>query len=313
MKMYHAHHPRLDFQHLKASVSIPTLLDRLGLLSSFSRHGRRLVGPCPLHHGSGNASFVINLDQNLWYCFSDCKTGGDIVSLAQKLLNLGFLDTARYLASLIQAQPSSIAPLPPPPPPRSFVPFTRTMPLDPCHPFLSNKGISPDSARLFETGAFLGNGFLANSIAVRLHDLAGSPLGYAGRSLEPTATHKWKFPPRLPKSSIFYNHHRICNPLPAALVVVECPWAVMRLAQLNIPALALLGTSLSSLQKGVLASIPRVILLLDGDSPGRLASASIVDSLNRHSAVHSVFLPDGLDPDDLNDAHLAAILNHLLS
>jgi DNA primase len=308
-----AYHPQLDFQRLKPLVPITALLDDLGLLSSFVQKGARLIGPCPLHHGSGRASFVVHLDRNLWYCFSDCKTGGDIVSLAQKLLNLGFLDTARYLAALIQAHPSSIAPLPPPPPPRPFVPFTRTIPLVHRHPFLSNKGISPDTARLAETGAFLGNGFLANSIAVRLHDLDGSPLGYAGRSLEPNAAPKWKFPPRFPKSSIFYNHHRICNPLPPAVVVVECPWGVMRLTQLGIPALALLGTSLSSLQKDILASIPRVVLLLDGDSPGRLAARTIIDSLAPSTHVRSVSLPDGLDPDNLKDVHLAAILNFILS
>lgn len=87
----------------------------------------------------------------------------------------------------------------------------------------------------------------------------------------------------------------------------------MRLAQLGIPALALLGTSLSPQQKDILASIPRIILLLDGDSPGRLATSTITTALTPLTDVRSVFLPDGLDPDDLDDQSLLSLLGTLLS
>ncbi len=84
----------------------------------------------------------------------------------------------------------------------------------------------------------------------------------------------------------------------------------MRLDQLNIPALALLGIHLSCLQFDILKKLPRVVLMLDGDDAGRSTTVRVRKALEPHTTVHCVSMPSGLDPDDLNDQALLSITNH---
>mgnify|MGYP000031209067 FL=1 len=148
---------------------------------------------------------------------------------------------------------------------------------------------------------------------MRLHDLRGHPIGYAARQLNPHLAKqygKWKFPPRLPKNEIFYNFHRIRSANPKTVVVVECPWAVMRLDQLNIPAVALLGIHLSSLQLDILKKISRVVLILDGDYADRSDTILIRKTLEPYTKVQCITLPPDFDPDDLTDNALLSATNH---
>ena len=73
----------------------------------------------------------------------------------------------------------------------------------------------------------------------------------------------------LPKRELLYGFHRLPSPRPQGLAVVECPWSVMRLAQLGIPAVALLGIHLSATQLELLRRTSALALMLDGDQAGR--------------------------------------------
>jgi hypothetical protein len=228
-----------------------------------------------------------------------------------------YRQVARYLAALAQRSPT-------PPraearaPHRAYQPYTRTLRLDPHAPLLAQKGIGAQTARHFEAGGYPGPGFLQGCVAIRLHDPDGRPLGYAGRRLDPAQTRhagKWKFPPGLPKRKLLYGFHRLPSPWPQGLAVVECPWGVMRLAQIGIPAVALLGIHLSRTQLQLLRRTPRIVLMLDGDQAGRSAGHQIADTLNTHirAQVHRIDLPQGLDPDDLDDLELSRQLSPLLA
>ena len=303
-----AHPQQLDFRRLR-HVPIEQVLASRGLLAALRCRGKRLVGPCPVHGGDNPTAFVVNRHDNTWYCFTGCSSGGDVVELVRRLEG-GYRQAAVYLSSL--AGTTSSAPLPPPPKtagPRDFVPFTRRLHLDPYADLLTRKGIRPDTARRFEVGGYHGRGFLAECLGVRLHEHRGRPLGYLARRLDPEQAKrygKYKLPPALPKSRLLYNLHRTARVRRHGLVLVECPWAVMRLAQLRIPAVALLGTHLSDHQLRLLADVPRLLLMLDGDPPGRTAATRIRRQLAPHAAVGVAHLPDGLDPDDLPDRILAA-------
>jgi len=303
--------PHLDFRLLKRLVSIEQVLADQGLLAGLRCVGASLVGTCPLHGGDNPSAFVVHRARNLWRCFTVCRTGGDVVDLVLRLHDGGYHHAALYLARLAGSRassPSAIAPLVATPPVRPFRPFTRSLPLDPNVSFLADKGILPQTALRFEVGAFYGRGMLADCVAVRLHDPEGQPMGYAGRRLDGADRQrgKWVFPPALPRSRLLYGYHRIYTDQRRwGLVVVECPWGVLRLAQLAIPAVALLGTQLSEPQRALLLTLPRVILLLDGDQAGSKAALEIRERLPR---VDIVELPDGSDPDDLSDRDLAQSL-----
>lgn len=305
--------PQLDFNLLKQRVTIEQVLAVEGVLATLKRKGSRLVGPCPLHGGDNPRAFVVNLDTNTWYCFTRCGGGGDIVELVRRLGHPGYREAAIYLASLAGASPVGG-------PHRSrnvpsgssdFRPFTRRLSLDPHAPILTGKGITPATVSRFESGTYHGRGFLEGCVGVRLHDPEGHPLGYAGRRLDARQASdlgKWKMPPRLPKSRLLYNVHRVGRALPEMLVVVEGPWSVMRLFQLGIPSVALLGLHLSEFQVRLLSEVPKVILMLDGDDAGRSATGHLADVLRPHARVKEVVLPAGLDPDDLSDAGLRDVL-----
>ena len=172
------------------------------------------------------------------------------------------------------------------------------------------------TARWFEAGAWHGPGFLKDCIGVRLHDPSGNPVGYAGRRtdlLQMKTYGKWKFPAGMAKSSLLYNYHRVCSYIRRGLVVVECPWGVMRLAQLAIPAVALLGTGLSAQQIDLLHNVPRIILMLDGDTAGKNAIRNIRNALDSVIQVETFALPEGFDPDDLDDNELKRVSHLFLS
>ena len=81
----------------------------------------------------------------------------------------------------------------------------------------------------------------------------------------------------------------------------------MRLAQLRIAAVALLGASLSSVQIDLLRKAPQIILMLDGDRAGKNAMRNIGKQLDSVMRIKSFPLPDDLDPDDLNDWQLSKV------
>ncbi len=309
--------PALAFSLLKRTVSIERVLTAEGLAASLKRRGQRLVGPCPVHGGDNPQAFVVDLDRDLWHCFTRCRGGGDVVELVRRMHRFGYRQCAQYLATLAQAPP-----VPPDPvtasPEKPFQPYTRCLRLDPFVPLLHEKGIGPDTARHFEAGGYSGPGFLQGCVAVRLHDPQARPLGYAGRRLDPQQARrygKWKFPPGLPKRELLYGFHRIARQRHKELVVVECPWGVMRLMQIGFPAVALLGIQFSGAQLQLLSSSPRIVLMLDGDDTGRSVSRKIANTLTQHLniQVHRIELPQGLDPDDLNNTDLAHSLHPFFS
>lgn len=272
----------MNWKTLKAHVSIETLLAASGNLQGLHSHGHRLVGPCPLHGGDNPTAFTVDRGRDLWYCFTRCNTGGDSLALAWRLCDRSWPATARWLRSLCsnttvasstaEGASASLSRTVAAPERRIFTPFTATLRLEPAHPFFRQRLLTPATLRLFEAGVWPGRGFLEGMAAVRLHNLDGEPLGYAGRRLDAgqiPRLGKWKWPAGYPKAGLLYNWHRARQHLRDGIVIVESPWSVMRLAQEGLPnAVALCGLSLSTVQASLLLPAPYVVLLLDADPPG---------------------------------------------
>lgn len=307
----------LRFDLLKQRISIECALSHHGLLERMRIRGPNLVGPCPLHNGDRADAFVVHRERNLWHCFTACNRGGDVIELVRILHRCSYARAAFELARMANTEPMDLQlntrihtgknhP---------FIPFTRTLSLDPIDPFIQKKGIAPETARALEVGRYRGPGFLEGCIGVRLHDPEGRPLGYLGRRIEsasnprtgaPTES-KWKCPPGLPKGQLLYNWHRTAHRRGAELVVVECPWSVLRLHALGIPAVALLGVQATGIQQALLATAP-ILLLLDGDPAGRAASLHLEHQLRERTRITRLELPCGMDPDDLDDQALGLLV-----
>ncbi len=294
-------------------VPITAILQDNHLLGEIKRIGDRLVGCCPIHGGDNPHAFVVTISKNLWYCFTGCQKGGDSVELVQCLLGKSYRSALNYLNSL------AVNPFvrlinddfPSPPCSSAFVPFTRSLPLEGTHPFIQKKGISMDTATFFDSGFYAYKGFLKNCVGVRLHDPGGQPLGYIGRRLEPSEIlqyGKWKFPKGFPKNQMLFNYHRVLSQLRRGLVVVECPWGVMRLNCLNAPSVSLLGTSASSEQIEMLSKASQIICMLDGDAAGRAGAVKLRHQVGDKVPFYTVDLPENQDVDDLTDFELRCLL-----
>lgn len=288
----------MKLRELRRLVCIEQILQRRGLLDGLTRRGHRLTGPCPVHGGDNPTAFVVDCRADLWNCHTVCR-GGDVVELIRALDDISYAEVARALGSIkgrAAVRPTAVRA-----PQEPFVPYTRRLTLDPEHPFLLARGIHAHTARRFEVGAWHGRGMLADCIGVRLHDIDGRPLGYAGRRLRPDRRGKWVLPRGLLKGRLLYGWHQA--PQHHALVVVEGAWEVLRLHQIGVAAVGLLGIHASAQQLLLLEPV-RCRVLLDGDDAGRSAGAALAQRLS----APVLSLPRDRDPADLSDQQLIRLL-----
>jgi len=80
----------VDFDALKATVSIVELLDRIGWKPvRLRRGGNELRGPCPIHKSRSETSLIFSVtpSRNIFKCFQ-CDAGGDTIALAAYLFGI---------------------------------------------------------------------------------------------------------------------------------------------------------------------------------------------------------------------------------
>lgn len=63
------------------------------------KDGRRYWGLCPFHHEK-TASFSVNPDLNLYYCFG-CKAGGNVVQFVMEMERISYMEAVKLLADRI--------------------------------------------------------------------------------------------------------------------------------------------------------------------------------------------------------------------
>ncbi len=198
--------------------------------------------------------------------------------------------------------------------PKPNRPLGFTLTLDPAHPYVRERVSSPEMATLFGVG-FCARGSMAGRVCLGIHNEHGELVAYLGRWAEPDETipegeEKYKLPVGFEKRHALFNLHRVkrCR----HLTVVEGAFAVIRLHGLRIPAVALLGSSLAEEQVALLtAACPDLrflTVLLDGDPAGRKAAETVAARLTRHWWVRTVALPNGAQPDTLEEEELMALL-----
>jgi|tagenome__1003787_1003787.scaffolds.fasta_scaffold20984019_3 hypothetical protein len=104
MRRSNAPRPRVDFGAINAAAldALPALLDRW--LPDGRRQGREYVARNPRRDDRSLGSFKVNLVTGRWSDFAIGASGGDPVSLAAYLLDLGQADAARRLAGMLGVQ-----------------------------------------------------------------------------------------------------------------------------------------------------------------------------------------------------------------
>ena len=83
--------------------------------------------------------------------------------------------------------------------------------IDTRHPYLTQRGISPATARLFGVGMYHGNGFLAGRCVIPIRDEKSQLVAYAGRAVNGEEP-KYRFPAGFRKSQVLFNLDRAMQP-----------------------------------------------------------------------------------------------------
>jgi DNA primase len=311
----------VDFRAVKANISMEMVLAQYGIM--LHRVNRcHMRGRCPLPtHASKNSaqSFIVNTDKNAWACHSSScvsarggRLGGNVLDFVASMENCSILAAALRLqdrfgvnsslgssGAAVHAVTGSPADLSRDGASNRPLSFKLTD-IDSRHPYLRERGVSPETAQHFGIGWLPGKGSMAGRIVIPIHNEDGILVAYAGRALNKTES-KYRFPTRFRKSLVVFN---LCRAVHHGkrVVIVEGFFDCFKVHQAGVPCVvALMGCSLSRRQTDLLERyFDEAVLLLDGDKAGRAASAVIAAQLVRKLATRVVQVPEGSQPDQLS-------------
>jgi DNA primase len=144
--------------------------------------------------------------------------------------------------------------------------------------YFDSRFITEDSVKKFS----LGYSEKQDMVTIPVASPDGMTVGFVGRSVEGK---DFKNTPRLPKSKVLFNLHRVKNS--RQVYVVESSFDAIRLDQCGMPALATLGANVSSIQIGLLQKyFSDIIVVADNDEAGGNMKQRLIERLgNRVSVV----------------------------
>jgi DNA primase len=335
----------IDFKAVKAAITMEQVLQHYGLLDQFKRSGDSLSGPCPIHKGSNPTQFRVSVSKNLWNCFSECKGGGNsldfiarmedatIHAAALKAIDWFGLDAeamktnskdadkapngsrAKDTGSEQKTSSKPAAPAPEKDAPNKPLGF-RLEKLNPAHPYLEERGLTPETIAEFGLG-YCAKGMMAGRIAIPIHNVEGKVVAYAGRIPEEPAgdTAKYKLPPGFRKSLELFNIDRATKEPPEKpLVLVEGFFDCMKLYQQGYrKVVALMGSTMSPAQEALVrthtTTASQVVVMLDEDEAGRAGRDDIAARLAKLLFVRiHVFPKERMQPDQLSPEEVNSLL-----
>ncbi|MFN0126907.1 MAG: CHC2 zinc finger domain-containing protein [Verrucomicrobiales bacterium] len=186
------------------------------------------------------------------------------------------------------------------------------------HPYLAERGLTPETVAAFGLG-YCSKGTMSGRIAIPIHNIEGSLVGYAGRwpGPAPDERPKYKLPKDFIKSAEVFNLHRASQEdATRPLIVTEGFFDVMHLWQLGYRrTVSVMGSHLSLRQERLLLTAAHagsgLILCFDEDDAGRKGREKALLMLTRGTFVRVAVLPrEGAQPDDLTAQELQAVLHH---
>jgi DNA primase len=309
----------VDFKAVKSSVTMQMVLDRYQI-NWLKKSGSELRGRCPIHKGDGPDAFKVSVAKNAFNCFS-CHARGNVLDLVAAMEQCSVRDAGLKLkewfavsddsgADQVKSEVSTATEAG-----ESTVLVNKPLSfqlagVDSSHPYLSERGISRETADLFGVGFFAGKGSMKGRVVIPIHSERGELVGYAGRSIDGSEP-RYKLPAGFHKSLELFNLHRATGErnTERRVVVVEGFFDCLQVTQAGFPCVALMGCSLSEAQEELLVKhFESAWLMLDGDDAGLSAATECVTRIARQMWVRLVGLTDGKQPDQLSGEELKALL-----
>jgi DNA primase len=308
----------VEFAAVKAVVSLEMMFRLYRVDGLRSIRPGQLRGRCPIHGKGGDDAFHAHITKNAFQCFY-CQAEGNVLDfvaamekcsirqaalLLQRLFDVcGDQDWSRAGGETKKLVPKKV---------EVNLPLRfRLQGVNPCHPYLAERGITSATARHFGAGFFVGPGLMSGRIVFPIHDELGRIVAYGGRSLDGQVP-RYRLPTGFRKSAVLFNLHRAAALGCDEAIVVEGFFDCMKVHQAGFASVvALMGTTLSAQQQTLLVDrFPSLVLLLDGDAAGQRGATAIAAQLSGACHVEVVELRAGIQPDQLSNCEIHQLLGH---
>jgi len=327
----------VDFKEIKQRVSMEATLGHYNVkLRRVNQHSLRGRCPLPTHSSDqSKESFIVQTEKNIWACQSNScvagrkgRKGGNVLDFVSIMANCSIRDAALTLRDvfLVDSSPTSQTTKKVDETKKDFPPAAMTesadnesnkpltftlKEIDKAHPYLRQRGITEETAKVFGVGYFAGRGSMSGRVVIPIENGRGELIAYAGRSIDATEP-KYKLPVGFKRSAEVFNLHRVLA-LPessrGSVIVCEGFFDCMKIHQAGVHAVvSLMGSALSDVQEKTLCQFAHVILFLDGDEAGREAARSVAARLIHRTFVRVIDLPDGKQPDQLSSDEIKKVL-----
>ena len=174
----------LDFKSIKREVKLESVLRPYR--EELRRSGKdQYRGCCPIHRGEGREAFHVNLARNVFHCFA-CGAGGTVLDLVAAMERCSLYEAAQKLRTMAASSGRSRLS----PNEKELVtkrrkvslPLTFTLrEVNYAHPYLADRGISPETALEFGVGFYAGPGLMSGRLVIPIHNASGDLIAYCGR------------------------------------------------------------------------------------------------------------------------------------
>jgi DNA primase len=282
----------LDIEKIKREVSMAQILDYYGI--ELKKKGKLgLYGSCPIHYGDNLNAFHVDLEKNLFHCFSHCG-GGSIIDFVMKKEQLSFYKAAlkiwQTFFSKKRLRSNSNA--------DSLINIE--IDIEVHHPYLIRRGINEKLASFFQI-RYDSYGRMKDRIVIPIMDRYKKQVGCCGRVVHPGILPKYLFNKDFKKSFHLYNIQNIVPHCRMPVFIVEGFFDCIHVTVNGFDCVALMGNSISTYQLKLLTEMNRnYILMLDGDDAGRKATQSVVKQMEQNGlSFRVVQLSNDLEPEAL--------------
>ncbi len=286
-----------------------------------------LRGPCKIHGGDNFTAFRMNLETKTWCCYTKHCEGEkhrDLIGLIQLATGQSFVDSVKVLASLCGVnledtveidkevrdfkQQQSIK--------KEIVQSSARSPvtsvfeegeeeellsrlLPERSDYFEDRGFPSELLDFYEIGG-MTDGYGVHRETIPIRDEEGNLLTVSARRTDSNEDPKYTLMKNIPKEATLYNLHVAKHYVgqDRTLILVEGfvdVWALAMLGVYNV--VAIMGTITTPNQARLLwRYAENIIVMLDADLAGRVATPKVIKILERGARVRSIDLPDGKDP-----------------
>jgi len=284
-------------------------------------YGNTIRAACKIHNGNNPTAFVVNLDNNLWYCHTGDCGGGDVFTLVEKLERVSFKQAVKIIAEILSIDIANMdiaerqldyikemqTWLKLMKEKKGNVKYTPYIPNGTFEPLTTFRDFNVDTIN-FHKASFAKEIFAISSEnkMFTLYNQICIPLFYKemqiGISLRKTNQDKmpkWIHqPPNIATRNLLYNFDNVKTQ--TNIVVVEGIFDVWAFHEIGFPAVATFGAHMTNHQyKKLFKTGANIIFCYDNDNAGRIATEKAYEKFKNKANMYKINLPDDQDPSSI--------------